>query len=115
MLCFEEDILNKDLLFVGTDRGLYLSLDGELARVKPSIIPEVSIRDLAITRRIGSGPRHSWRNWPSGYYRRYSNSQKSYTQGTSKRVTFIHTKPAFIKASGYRVKETGDQAFLCTK
>jgi hypothetical protein len=26
-------------------------------------------------------------------------------------VTFLPAKPAFIKASGYRVKETGDQAF----
>ncbi|MBK6682502.1 MAG: hypothetical protein IPG53_22150 [Ignavibacteriales bacterium] len=33
---------------MGTDRGLYLSLDGGINWVKPSDIPEVSIRDMVI-------------------------------------------------------------------
>ncbi|MBK8663165.1 MAG: glycosyl hydrolase [Ignavibacteriales bacterium] len=110
--CFvlREDILNKNLLFVGTDRGLYLSLDGGINWVKPSDIPEVSIRDMAIQ------PDES--DLILATHGRGVviiddiSTLRSLTPGVlQNEVTFLPAKPAFIKASGYRVKETGDQAF----
>lgn len=46
----KEDLVNKDLLFVGTEFGLWISLDGgrEWAQYKGSDFPNVAVRDLAI-------------------------------------------------------------------
>ena len=46
----KEDLVNKDLLFVGTEFGLWVSLDGgkQWAQYKGSDFPNVAVRDLAI-------------------------------------------------------------------
>ena len=46
----KEDLVNKDLLFLGTEFGLWVSLDGgkQWARYKGGSMPAVAVRDLAI-------------------------------------------------------------------
>jgi len=46
----KEDLVNKDLLFLGTEFGLYVSLDGggKWSRYKGGDLPSVAVRDLAI-------------------------------------------------------------------
>jgi photosystem II stability/assembly factor-like uncharacterized protein len=46
----KEDLVNKDLLFVGTEMGLWVSLDGgrQWAQYKGGELPNVAVRDLAI-------------------------------------------------------------------
>ncbi len=46
----KEDLVNKDLLFVGTEFGLWVSLDGgkQWAQYKGGDLPNVAVRDLAI-------------------------------------------------------------------
>jgi photosystem II stability/assembly factor-like uncharacterized protein len=46
----KEDLVNKDLLFVGTELGLWISLDGgkRWAQYKGGNLPQVAVRDLAI-------------------------------------------------------------------
>jgi len=46
----KEDLVNKDLLFVGTELGLWVSLDGgrQWAQYKGGDLPDVAVRDLAI-------------------------------------------------------------------
>ncbi len=46
----KEDLVNKDLLFVGTEMGLWVSLDGgkQWAQYKGDEMPSVAVRDLAI-------------------------------------------------------------------
>jgi photosystem II stability/assembly factor-like uncharacterized protein len=45
-----EDLLNRDLLFLGTEFGLWVSLDGgkQWAQYKGGDLPNVAVRDLAI-------------------------------------------------------------------
>jgi photosystem II stability/assembly factor-like uncharacterized protein len=45
-----EDLVNKDLLFLGTEMGLWVSLDGgkQWAQYKGGDLPNVAVRDLAI-------------------------------------------------------------------
>jgi photosystem II stability/assembly factor-like uncharacterized protein len=46
----KEDLVNKELLFVGTEFGLWISLDGgkQWAQYKGGDLPNVAVRDLAI-------------------------------------------------------------------
>ena len=46
----KEDLVNKDLLFLGTEFGLWVSLDGgkRWAHYKGGDLPSVAVRDLAI-------------------------------------------------------------------
>ena len=46
----KEDIINRDLLFVGTEFGLWVSIDGgkNWAQYKGGDLPNVAVRDLAI-------------------------------------------------------------------
>jgi photosystem II stability/assembly factor-like uncharacterized protein len=46
----KEDLVNKDLLFVGTELGLWVSLDGgkQWSQYKGGDLPDVAVRDLAI-------------------------------------------------------------------
>jgi hypothetical protein len=45
-----EDLVNRDLLFLGTEFGLWISLDGgaQWAQYKGGDLPNVAVRDLAI-------------------------------------------------------------------
>ncbi len=45
-----EDLVNRDLLFVGTEQGLWISLDGgrQWAQYKGGDMPNVAVRDLSI-------------------------------------------------------------------
>jgi photosystem II stability/assembly factor-like uncharacterized protein len=45
-----EDLVNRDLLFVGTEHGLWISLDGgrQWAQYKGGEMPNVAVRDLVI-------------------------------------------------------------------
>ena len=46
----KEDLVNRDLMFVGTEFGLWVSLDGgkQWAQYKGGDLPSVAVRDLAI-------------------------------------------------------------------
>src|SRR6266496_5488710 len=46
----KEDLVNKDLVFLGTELGLWMSLDGgkQWAHYKGGDLPSVAVRDLAI-------------------------------------------------------------------
>ncbi|HKP47115.1 MAG TPA: hypothetical protein VJT50_10990, partial [Pyrinomonadaceae bacterium] len=46
----KEDLVNRDLLFVGTEMGLWISVDGgkQWAQYKGDDMPNVAVRDLAI-------------------------------------------------------------------
>ena len=46
----KEDLVNRDLLFLGTELGLWISLDGgkQWAQYKGGDLPNVAVRDLAI-------------------------------------------------------------------
>ena len=46
----KEDFVNKDLLFAGTETGLWISLDGgkQWAQYKGGDMPNVAVRDMAI-------------------------------------------------------------------
>ena len=46
----KEDIVNKELLFVGTELGLWISIDGgkQWSQYKGGDLPNVAVRDLAI-------------------------------------------------------------------
>lgn len=48
-----EDLVNRDLLFLGTELGLWISLDGgkQWAQYKGGDLPNVAVRDLAIQER----------------------------------------------------------------
>ncbi len=52
----KEDLKNRDLLFVGTELGLWVSLDGgkQWAQYKGGDLPNVAVRDLAIHPRDAS-------------------------------------------------------------
>jgi photosystem II stability/assembly factor-like uncharacterized protein len=63
----KEDLVNKDLLFLGTELGLWVSLDGgkRWAHYKGGDLPSVAVRDLAIHPRdhdlvIGTHGRGIW-------------------------------------------------------
>ncbi|MDQ3172213.1 MAG: sialidase [Acidobacteriota bacterium] len=63
----KEDLVNKDLLFVGTELGLWVSLDAgkQWAQYKGGELPSVAVRDLAIHSRehdlvIGTHGRGIW-------------------------------------------------------
>lgn len=63
----KEDIVNKDLLFVGTELGLWVSIDGgrQWAQYNGGDFPNVAVRDLAIHPRdkdliIGTHGRGIW-------------------------------------------------------
>ena len=63
----KEDLVNKDLLFLGTELGLYVSVDGgrRWAKYKGGDFPNVAVRDLAIHPRdhdlvIGTHGRGIW-------------------------------------------------------
>jgi photosystem II stability/assembly factor-like uncharacterized protein len=49
----KEDLVNRDLLFVGTEMGLWVSLDNgkQWAQYKGGDLPNVAVRDLAIHQR----------------------------------------------------------------
>src|SRR5688500_13923052 len=46
----KEDLVNQELLFLGTEFGLWISLDGgkQWAQYKGGDLPSVAVRDLAI-------------------------------------------------------------------
>src|SRR5205085_11058725 len=63
----KEDLVNKNLLFLGTEFGLWISLDGggKWSRYKGVEMPSVAVRDLAIHPRdndlvIATHGRGSW-------------------------------------------------------
>lgn len=63
----KEDLVNRDLLFVGTELGLWVSLDAgkQWAQYKGGELPSVAVRDLAIHSRehdlvIGTHGRGIW-------------------------------------------------------
>lgn len=62
-----EDLVNRDLLFVGTEHGLWISLDGgrQWAQYKGGEMPSVAVRDMVIHPRdhdliIGTHGRGIW-------------------------------------------------------
>ena len=59
-LVIKEDTVSPNLLFLGTEFGLWISLDGgkQWAQYKGNDFPAVPVRDLAIQPRDSDGIRH---------------------------------------------------------
>lgn len=109
----KEDPVNKDLLFVGTELGLWVSLDGgrQWAQYKGGDLPNVAVRDLAIHPRdhdliIGTHGRGIWIVDDITPLRALT------PDNLSRNAVFIDAKPSVqkIQASGGWVN--GDAAFV---
>lgn len=51
--CIEEDETNDQILYVGTDGGLYISIDGGKAYHRITAMPRVAVHDIVIQEREG--------------------------------------------------------------
>lgn len=109
----KEDLVNKDLLFVGTEMGLWISLDGgqQWAQYKGGDFPNVAVRDLAIHPRdndlvIATHGRGIWIVDDITPLRALT------TDAMSKEIVFLQAQPAQqrIQAGGGWVN--GDAAFV---
>lgn len=109
----KEDLVNRDLLFVGTEMGLWISLDGgsQWAQYKGSDFPNVAVRDLAIHPRdndlvIATHGRGIWIVDDITPLRALT------TDAMSKEIVFLQAQPAKqrIQAGGGWVN--GDAAFV---
>ncbi|HVT04548.1 MAG TPA: sialidase [Thermoanaerobaculia bacterium] len=109
----KEDLVNRDLLFLGTEFGLWISLDGgkQWAQYKGNDLPSVAVRDLAIHPRdhdlvIATHGRGIWIVDDITPLRALT------TEALNKEVLFVDSKPTVqrITASGGWVN--GDAQFV---
>jgi len=108
----KEDLVNKDLLYVGTELGLWISIDGgkQWAQYKGSEFPNVAVRDLAIHPRdhdlvIGTHGRGIWIIDDITPLRALTSEM------LSKTAAFIKTKPTVQRISAFGGWVNGDAAF----
>lgn len=109
----KEDLLNQDLLFVGTELGLWVSLDGgkQWAQYKGAEFPNVAVRDLAIHPRehdlvIATHGRGIWIVDDITPLRALT------LENLAKEAVFIHAKPTVQSISGGGGWVNGDAAFV---
>ena len=108
-----EDLVNRDLLFVGTEFGLWVSLDGgkRWAQYKGGDLPNVAVRDLAIHPRdrdlvVATHGRGIWIIDDISPLRALS-------PGTlAKDAVFIQAKPSMQSISGGGGWANGDAVFV---
>lgn len=109
----KEDLVNKDLLFVGTEAGLWISLDGggQWAQYKGGDFPSVAVRDLAIHPRdndlvIATHGRGIW-------IIDNITPLRALTQDTlSKDIVFLQAEPAVQKIQAGGGWASGDATFV---
>ena len=109
----KEDLVNKDLLFVGTEMGLWVSLDAgkQWAQYKGGNFPNVAVRDLAIHPRdndlvIATHGRGIW-------IIDDITPLRALTQDTlSKDIVFLQAEPAVQKIQAGGGWANGDAAFV---
>jgi photosystem II stability/assembly factor-like uncharacterized protein len=109
----KEDLVNRDLLFVGTEFGLWVSLDGgrQWAQYKGSDLPNVAVRDLAIHPRdhalvIATHGRGIWIIDDLTPLRALT------PETLSKEAVFIQAKPTAQSISGGGGWANGDAEFV---
>lgn len=109
----KEDLVNRDLLFVGTELGLWVSLDGgrQWAQYKGGDLPNVAVRDLAIHPRdhdlvIGTHGRGIWIVDDITPLRALT------PDNLAKDVVFIQAKPSVQRISASGGWMNGDAVFV---
>ena len=109
----KEDLVNRDLLFVGTELGLWISLDGgkQWAQYKGGDLPNVAVRDLAIHPRdhdlvIATHGRGIWIIDDITPLRALN------TETLAREAAFIQAKPAVQSVSGNGGWVNGDADFV---
>jgi photosystem II stability/assembly factor-like uncharacterized protein len=109
----KEDLVNKDLLFVGTEMGLWISVDGgrQWAQYKGSEFPNVAVRDLAIHPRdndlvIATHGRGIW------IIDNISPLRALSQEVLSKDIAFLQADPAVQKIQAFGGWVNGDAAFV---
>src|SRR5262245_39749749 len=109
----KEDLVNRDLLFVGTEFGLWISLDGgkQWAQYKGGDLPSVAVRDLAIHPRdhdlvIATHGRGIWIVDDITPLRALT------PETLAKDAVFIATRPIMQSISGGGGWVNGDAAFV---
>lgn len=109
----KEDLVNKDLLFVGTEMGLWISVDGgrQWAQYKGGDMPNVAVRDLAIHPRdndliIATHGRGIWIIDDITPLRSLS------ADVLSKDIVFLQAEPAVQKIQAGGGWVNGDAAFV---
>jgi photosystem II stability/assembly factor-like uncharacterized protein len=109
----KEDLVNRDLLFVGTEFGLWVSLDAgrQWAQYKGGDLPNVAVRDLAIHPRdhalvIGTHGRGIWIVDDITPLRALT------PETLAKDAVFIATRPTVQSVSGGGGWSNGDAAFV---
>lgn len=108
----KEDLVNRDLLFLGTEQGLWMSLDGgkQWAQYKGGDLPNVAVRDLAIHPRdndlvIATHGRGIW------IVDDISPLRALTPEVLSKDVAFLQTSPIVQRLSGTGGWPEGDATF----
>jgi photosystem II stability/assembly factor-like uncharacterized protein len=109
----KEDLVNKNLLFVGTEMGLWISLDGgkQWAQYKGGEMPNVAVRDLAIHPRdhdlvIATHGRGIWIVDDITPLRALT------PENLAREAVFIQAKPSVQSISGGGGWSNGDAAFV---
>ncbi|HJQ33478.1 MAG TPA: hypothetical protein VJ866_14935 [Pyrinomonadaceae bacterium] len=108
-----EDLVNRDLLFVGTEFGLWVSLDGgaRWAQYKGGEMPSVAVRDIAIHPRdkdlvVATHGRGIW-------IVDDITPLRALTPGAlAKEAFFIEARPAMQSISGFGGWSIGDAEFV---
>ncbi len=109
----KEDLVNQDLLFVGTELGLWVTLDGgkQWAQYKGGDFPNVAVRDLAVHPRdhdlvIGTHGRGIWIIDDITPLRALT------PDNLAKEVVFVKARPTVQSISGGGGWVNGDAAFV---
>ena len=108
----KEDLVNQELLFLGTEFGLWISLDGgkQWAQYKGGELPSVAVRDLAIHPRdhdlvIATHGRGIWIVDDITPLRALT------PENLAKEAVFVQTRPTVQSISGGGGWSNGDAAF----
>lgn len=108
----KEDLVNQELLFLGTEFGLWISLDGgkQWAQYKGGDLPSVAVRDLAIHPRdhdlvIATHGRGIWIVDDVTPLRALT------PENLAKEAVFVQTRPTVQSISGGGGWSNGDAAF----
>jgi photosystem II stability/assembly factor-like uncharacterized protein len=108
----KEDLVNQELLFLGTEFGLWISLDGgkQWAQYKGGDLPSVAVRDLAIHPRdhdlvIATHGRGIWIVDDITPLRALT------PENLAKEAVFVQTRPTVQSISGGGGWSNGDAAF----
>jgi photosystem II stability/assembly factor-like uncharacterized protein len=109
----KEDLVNPNLLFVGTEMGLFISLDGgkQWAQFKGGNFPSVAVRDMAVHPResdliIATHGRGIWIIDDITPLRALT------PEVISKEATFIESKPSVMTIPGSDNWFSGDSEFV---